>query len=225
LPARSSNHGIHGRFKDGEELCYAGDIPQQAARARLRQRMKARESAQARCTVSASTDLLTGGNPSTSGASTSRVAEKRPSTDSAGKRGEHAEEDYAGGWFGWIWDDLVDMHPFWPHPLLALSELVCGGAVLLFFQSCLGGPFFRCASVCPCMCLQAFSFAFVVIVNSNTCAPIIRAAQQVPDGKLHLEVHRSFLVFFQLFFSFLFCVWFPFGSCILKRVESSALHD
>jgi hypothetical protein len=169
LPAQSGDRGILGRFKDGKELCYAGGIPQQAARARLRQRMKARENAQAGCTAAASTGPLARGNPSTSGASTSRISERRPSTDSAGKGGEDEEEDYAGGWFGWMWDDLVDMHPFWPHPLLALSELVFGGAVLLFFQSCLGGPFFRCASVCMCMCLQAsaaFSFAFVVIVNS-----------------------------------------------------------
>jgi hypothetical protein len=44
---------------------------------------------------------------------------------------------------GQLWDDLVDMEPFWTHVLLALLEVMLGTCMLLFVATCLGAPSFR----------------------------------------------------------------------------------
>jgi hypothetical protein len=139
--------------------------------------MKARESSQAQAaageraaplakgtasTSKASTSKASTSKASTSKASTSRASKRRSSAGSAANDSEQVEVEDTGGWFGGICDDLVDMHPFWPHPLLAVLEVAYGTAVLLFLQSTLGGPFFRC------VCLQASVVQIFVLVNLHT---------------------------------------------------------
>lgn len=85
------------------------------------------------------TEAATEGNAAAGGgASTSKA---KASTSSAGQDDVNKQPEYPLGWFTWVWDDLVDMDPFWPHALLAVSELIVGTVVMLFLQSTSGGPF------------------------------------------------------------------------------------
>ena len=81
---------------------------------------------------------------STRTGSTNKGSKSKASTSKAAPDDIEEQGVDGGGCLGWIWDDLVEMDRFWPHPLLAVLETAGGTAAMLFFQSTSGGPLFRC---------------------------------------------------------------------------------
>lgn len=122
-------------------LCSAEGTHQQECRLRLERRCKAREKAKA-----AAKGTMEGKRRGTKGASSTKA--------STSKGDEDVGVNYGWDIAAWIYDELVDMNSFWTHLMLAVSETVCGSAVMFFFQINLGGPLLRYA-----LLLQACSFS------------------------------------------------------------------
>ena len=130
---------------------FAGSIEQQIVRKRVRLRMIARQKAQAERDRERGTGAEASRPPSGRKASKGKASSSKASSSKAPAADDADEEEVVddGGWCGWIWDDLVEMDCFWPHPLLAILETGYGTAALLFFQTTSGAPLFRYERLLP----------------------------------------------------------------------------